>query len=314
MSRIADAIEACRGIDRCHRRLGVGDEEPGGAVVDQLAHRAPIVGDHRGAACHGLDHAVAERFVEVDQVEQRMGTSEHLRSLCDRHGPEVSNAARRRRAARSPRGSTARPARCRRCRAGGRFDGRCRSRARCPCRDGSARRTAGGLRGRDATANEAGVDAVVDRRRVVELRMPVGVADRDVVGGRVVPLVHRHDARRREPVDRRDHRCVDEAAVGEREEVEAVVDDVEVVGTLEHRGDVQALGDLRLDRGILGPPGRCRAVQRGGGDRVGGGEQRHVVPRGDQPLGEQRCELFPRAVVARRRPPGDRSEHRDPQW
>ena len=40
-----------------------------------------------------------------------------------------------------------------------------------------------------------GVDAVVDRGRVVESRVPVGVADRDVVGGRVVALVHRHDAR-----------------------------------------------------------------------------------------------------------------------
>ena len=39
------------------------------------------------------------------------------------------------------------------------------------------------------------VDAVVDRGGVVQARVPVGVADRDVRGRRVVALVHRHDPR-----------------------------------------------------------------------------------------------------------------------
>ena len=55
------------------------------------------------------------------------------------------------------------------------------------------------------------------------------------------------------------HRGVDQAAVGERQEVEAVVDDVELVGALERGGDVQALGDLGVDRGVLLVPGRSRA-------------------------------------------------------
>ena len=38
---------------------------------------------------------------------------------------------------------------------------------------------------------------------------------------------------------------VDEPAVGQRQEVEAVVDDVELAGVLERVGDVQRLGDLR---------------------------------------------------------------------
>ena len=46
---------------------------------------------------------------------------------------------------------------------------------------------------------------------------------------------------------------VDEPAVGQREEVEAVVDDVEVAGVLEGVGDVQRLGDLRFDRVVLVP-------------------------------------------------------------
>ena len=57
-------------------------------------------------------------------------------------------------------------------------------------------------------------------------------------------------------MDRRDDRGVDEPAVRERQEVEAVVDDVEVGGVLEDRGDVQRLGDLGLDRVVLVPPAR----------------------------------------------------------
>ena len=79
-------------------------------------------------------------------------------------------------------------------------------------------------------------------------------------------------------MDRRHHRGVDQAAVGEREEVEAVVDDVELVGALEAR---------RRCAGTRRPWGRSTsssdhplgdvACSGGGGDRVGGGEQRHVV-------------------------------------
>ena len=54
-------------------------------------------------------------------------------------------------------------------------------------------------------------------------------------------------------MDGRDHRRVDQRAVGERQEVKAVVDDVEVGGPLECRGDVDALGDLRFDGGVVRP-------------------------------------------------------------
>ena len=114
-------------------------------------------------------------------------------------------------------------------------------------------------------------------------------------------------------MDRRHDRRVDEAAVGEREEVEPVVDDVELVGALEHRRDVEAFGDLGLDGGVLRPATGGGAVEFGGGDRVGRGEQGDVVAGRDESLGEQRRELLPRAVVARRRSPGDRREHRDPE-
>ena len=44
--------------------------------------------------------------------------------------------------------------------------------------------------------------------------------------------------------------------------------------------------------------------------RVGGGEQRDVHAARDQPLRQQRDELLPRAVVARRHAPRDRRQHR----
>ena len=60
------------------------DEEPGRPVVDQLGHRAAVVGDDRRAAGHRLDDAVAERLVEVDEVQQGVGAAEDLGALLGR--------------------------------------------------------------------------------------------------------------------------------------------------------------------------------------------------------------------------------------
>ncbi len=49
-------------------------------------------------------------------------------------------------------------------------------------------------------------DTVVDRRRIAQVRMAVGVADRDIVNAIVVRLEDRQDAFRGEAVDRRHNR------------------------------------------------------------------------------------------------------------
>jgi hypothetical protein len=108
-------------------------------------------------------------------------------------------------------------------------------------------------------------------------------------------------------------RGVDEAAVGEREEVEAVVDDVELVGVLEDVGDVRALGRLGVDVVVLGPAVSAGAAECRGCLRVAGGEQRDVVAGCDESVGEKRCEQFPWRVVVRWGAPGDRGEDGDPQ-
>src|ERR1039457_2985614 len=89
-----------------------------------------------------------------------------------------------------------------------------------------------------------GVDTVADGSEVVERGMAVGVADGDVAGGGVVFLEDRKDGRRREPVDGREHRGVYQTGIGQWQEVEAVADDVELGGSLEHIGYVQVFRDL----------------------------------------------------------------------
>ena len=153
--------------------------------------------------------------------------------------------------------------------------------------------------------------AMVNGGGVVQIRVSIGVAYRHVSGGAVVTLVDRNDLVRREAMDGGDHRCRDEIAIRERQEVEPVVDDVELAGALEHRGDVQALCDLGVDRRNIRPAKRRGCVQPGRGDRVCGGEQRDVMAGRHQPLGEQRGELLPRPVVARWCPPRDRRQHGD---
>ena len=61
----------------------------------------------------------------------------------------------------------------------------------------------------------------------------------------------------------RDDRGVDETAVGERQEVEAVVDQIELCGALEDTGDVERSPRLGVDGGILGVAGRRHANQPG---------------------------------------------------
>src|ERR1044072_3641675 len=51
------------------RRIDAVDDEAGLAVFDDLRHGAAPASDHRGSACHRLDHAEPKGFVEVDQVQ-----------------------------------------------------------------------------------------------------------------------------------------------------------------------------------------------------------------------------------------------------
>ena len=48
------------------------------ALTDDLRQGADASCDHRGAARHRLGDAEAERLVEADEMQERVGSSEHL--------------------------------------------------------------------------------------------------------------------------------------------------------------------------------------------------------------------------------------------
>ena len=59
------------------RVVDVRHEVAGRAIVDEFGHGPSGVGDDGGPAGHGFDDAVAEGLVEVDEVKECVGTSEH---------------------------------------------------------------------------------------------------------------------------------------------------------------------------------------------------------------------------------------------
>ena len=81
--------------------------------------------------------------------------------------------------------------------------------------------------------------------------MPVGVTDRHVVDAIGVFEIYRQGGVGGESVDGGDHRCVDQSRVGERKEVETVVDQIELGGAFEQRGDVQRLPRLGVERRVF---------------------------------------------------------------
>ena len=97
------------------------------------------------------------------------------------------------------------------------------------------------------------VDPVIDRRRIRERRMTIGVADRDVRDLPVVALVDGEDLLRAEAVDRRDERDARQPAVREWQEIVVVVDEVDAERGRALVGirDVQALPDFGIERRVL---------------------------------------------------------------
>ncbi len=102
-----------------------------------------------------------------------------------------------------------------------------------------------------------------------------------------------------------------ERAVRQGQEVEAVVDEIELIGPFEDRGDVKALGHLRVDAIVLLPTVLHHRRKASTGVRVARREQGDVDAAFHQTFGEQRHEQLPRSVVAGRYSPRDRGQHGD---
>ncbi len=112
-------------------------------------------------------------------------------------------------------------------------------------------------------------------------------------------------------MNRRDDGSVHEAAETERQEVEAVVNQVELTRPFEHSCDVQRFPHLRIDCRVLFVAHRRRTDELRACNRVGRCEERHVDSPRDETFRQERGELLPRSVVPRRHTPRDRSEHGD---
>ena len=303
------------GRGRVHRsggRLVRVDEESVLAIADELGHRTALGGDDRRAAGHRLHDAEAERLVEVDEVHECPRSAEERVAPIPIHRPDVRHTfpvdERRDEPLEvplvldDPGEDQGQPD------AFGDLDRLDRPFVRMDPSE-EQQIAAGSV----AELELAHVDAVMNRRHVIESRVPVGIADGDVVASVVVLLEHRHDPFGRKAVDRRQHRRFDEAAVRERQKVEAVVDQVELCGTLEDGRDVQRLPHLRVQIRSFRIAGGSRPDQPRPCRRVGRGEQRHVDATIDEALGQERDEQLPRPVVPRRNPPRDRREHRNPE-
>ena len=116
-------------------------------------------------------------------------------------------------------------------------------------------------------------------------------------------------------MDRRDDGRVDQAAVGQREEVEAVVDDVEVVGALEDASAMcrhsATFGSIAV---VLGPAVRrtcCAALPAVTESAVANSVT--SCPAATSPSVSSEANSSHGSVVARRGAPGDGREHGDPQ-
>ena len=92
-----------------------------------------------------------------------------------------------------------------------------------------------------------------------------------------------------------------------------IVDDVERSRPIESVGQMQAFPDLHVHawRFFVGRWNHRLEMRRGSG--VGGGEERHLRPGGDQAFGQQGDDALPGTVVTGRNAPRDRREHSDAQ-
>ena len=200
---------ACRPVDRLDlvERGGglvlVSGEEAVHVGPDQLRHGTSRVGDDRGSGCEGLDDRQPERLGERDRVQERGGRPEDSGSLGPLHRTEVLRVGTEpgtdlgvevlvivddaRELYPSARGA-------------GDVDGR--RGALVGVDPTEAHDVAIGVWSGDEREGVE-VDAVVDRGRIRQVAVAVGVADGHVVDAVVVGAVGGQDPIAGEPVDRR---------------------------------------------------------------------------------------------------------------
>jgi len=280
-------------------------------VIDQLRHRAESEGNDRCPGGHRLDDRQAERLGEADQVQQGQRTTQQAVALGRPHRPDVGDVAAQLRlhllaevplVLHDPGDHQRHPG------AASNLDRQVGALVRMD--PAEEQQIAAGLRHEGEPGQ---VDAVVDGRGVAQVRVSIGVADRDVVRVIVVGPEDREDPFGGEPVDGGDHRGRHQPAVGQRQEIELIGHQIELARPLEGRRDVQASVDLGIDGDVFLVTGRRFTVQSSRGQRISGGEQRDIVAEAHQALGQRGRDLLPGPVTAWRRAMRHRGQDRDAQ-
>jgi len=230
---------------RVHGLNGATDEEAGRSVTEEFRHGTERGGDDRRPGRERLDDRKPERLLERDEMKQGSSAPEQSVALDWSHSADevdvtavdewldlavevdlvLDDAGDDQGHARTP----------------GHLD---REVGPLVGVDSAQEQQVAAPNGREGERIQ--VDAVVDRRVVREGGVSVGVADRHVVRDVVVGRIDRDDPLGGEPVDSRNHWRRREAAVGQRQEVELVGDDVEFGRALEDRSDMQRLADLHV--------------------------------------------------------------------
>jgi len=108
------AIERGGGVDGGRRRGRIRHEKPGNALVDHFWHGAERVRNHRRCHRPWPPRPTVRTLCEGNGVQHGRRAAQDLGTALRAHGAQVADATRRRRAAAPVRGSSARPARCRR--------------------------------------------------------------------------------------------------------------------------------------------------------------------------------------------------------
>ena len=101
---------------------------------------------------------------------------------------------------------------------------------------------------------------------------------------------------------------------GVRRKIGLIVNDVEAAGLLEQVREMTKLPDLGVDRRIVIVGGGSDAIQTCRGDAVERREERDIHPPRDEGFGQQARHKLPWPIMAWRRAPGDRRQHRDPHY
>jgi hypothetical protein len=117
------------------------------------------------------------------------------------------------------------------------------------------------------------IDAVMNGLDIIEFRRPVGIADGDIEGFTVVFFIHRQNSRRRKAVNSGHNRGGSQTAIGQRQIIEMVVDNVVGIGTLKEFRYVQALPDLGDEGAAFFITLGANGMQFGTGLRVRGWPQ-----------------------------------------